>query len=154
MFDREDVEAAGEINCQICGKSECLKCKSSHPNYTCEEWKQRNTLNLQKLKIKQCPQCSNGITKNGAWNHLECRNCKAHICWKCLKFFGTSKECYDHLAKYCGGIFDPNDIYWSPFTYSSTICVNVVRLYLLIVLTKVHFYMNLSFKYHAVHINI
>lgn len=59
------------------------------------------------MGVRQCPKCKTGIIKNGGCNHMECRGCKAHICWKCFKIFATSKECYDHLARQCGGIFDP-----------------------------------------------
>lgn len=36
---------------------------------------------------------------------MTCLKCKSHICWNCLKPFKVAKECYDHLAKECGGIF-------------------------------------------------
>ena len=41
---------------------------------------------------------------------MECTNCKIHICWKCLKTFKTSTQCYDHLQKDHGGIYDPGYI--------------------------------------------
>jgi hypothetical protein len=87
---------------------ECLKCGESHSNYTCEEWKNRDNLkqHLSQLGVKQCPGCKTGIQKNGGCNHVECTNCKTHICWKCLATFNNGKACYDHLAKTCGGIFD------------------------------------------------
>jgi len=66
--------------------------------YTCDEWKDKDALNLDKLGIKKCPRCETGITKNGGCNHMECTSCKSHICWKCLKLFSTSKPCYDHLV--------------------------------------------------------
>lgn len=60
---------------------------------------------LKKLGIKKCPNCGEGIQKNEGCQHMTCLKCNSHICWNCLKFFKTSKECYDHLAKQCGGIF-------------------------------------------------
>ncbi len=61
---------------------------------------------MEKLGIKKCGNCKNGIQKNGGCNHISCK-CGAHVCWKCLKVFDDQKKCYDHLAKNCGGIFDP-----------------------------------------------
>jgi hypothetical protein len=86
-----------------------LVCEKSHKNYTCDEWKDKDNFkddSMKKLGIKRCPKCRRAIEKDGGCNHIHCR-CGAHICWKCLKYFDFSNDCYDHLAKACGGIFDP-----------------------------------------------
>lgn len=57
--------------------------------------------------MKRCPNCKTDIHKNEGCNRVYCVSCQTHICWKCLKAFNIPNNCYDHLVKECGGIFDP-----------------------------------------------
>ena len=90
----------------------CYQCKDFfHIGYSCEEYKQTKDPSyteqmLQKMGIKKCQKCKTPIQKDGGCNHVTCLKCHSHICWKCEKVFPNSPECYNHLAKVCGGIFD------------------------------------------------
>ena len=109
FLSSETKENDGTFECELCGKWYCMKCKQSHKGYTCEDWKFKlDDKALLALGIKKCPKCGIGIQKNEGCQHMECQNCHAHICWKCLKYFRKSDECYNHLAKECGGIFGRN----------------------------------------------
>ena len=92
--------------CSHCGVIICTKChKTFHNGLTCEmnagatnvdpsfeKWlhEDRNTR-------KRCPKCEAPIEKIGGCANVTCRQCRAHICWKCLAFFLTDQECYAHL---------------------------------------------------------
>lgn len=44
-----------------------------------------------------CPKhCGALIFKDGGCDHVSCP-CGAHICWTCMAFFESSKECYQHI---------------------------------------------------------
>lgn len=81
------------MSCDVCGRSWCQEClKEAHLGYTCKEWALSGELSedqLKKMGIKQCPNCKNGIEKSGGCNHMACKKCDTHICWKCLKAFKT-----------------------------------------------------------------
>ncbi len=64
-------------------------------------------MNLEKLNIRMCPKCGNGVQKNGGCLHMTCK-CGGQFCWTCGKAFNTAKECNDHLVKEHKGIFDSN----------------------------------------------
>ncbi|XP_061196390.1 uncharacterized protein LOC133204659 [Saccostrea echinata] len=99
----------GRIVCSACRTSMCSKCHVEyHSGISCamyqmengndetglREWMRRDPHNR-----KLCPNCFAGIEKNGGCQHMECRDCKSHICWICMEFFKTSRECYGHMNK-------------------------------------------------------
>jgi len=55
-----------------------------------EKWKKEKN-------VKYCPPSKVLIEKAYGCNHMNCTNCQAHICWVCLKTFGDSEACYQHL---------------------------------------------------------
>ena len=83
---------------------------------TCEAYKNRESGDTELRKWmgedrknrKNCPKCSAPIEKISGCQHMTCSQCKSHICWQCLKFFQTPKDCDDHLIKYHSGVFGPN----------------------------------------------
>lgn len=110
-----EVSDDGKIfTCSTCLTSICTNCATaSHEGLTCSqyksailgddafaEWKRKNN-------ARDCPKCGCTIQKSEGCNHMECKVCKAHICWVCMKVFGIGKETYDHMAREHGSIFDP-----------------------------------------------
>ncbi|KAK0643982.1 hypothetical protein B0T16DRAFT_416954 [Cercophora newfieldiana] len=104
---------ADMFTCPRCLTTVCTKCRDSHPGMTCAEHadiKSGGYAALEetkrKLGIKDCPRCKTSIEKIDGCNHVTCLGCQAHICWKCLGTFGSSRGCYDHLSLAHGGVFD------------------------------------------------
>lgn len=99
----------GRIVCGVCRVGMCNKCHVEYHNgmscamYQMEngndgsglrEWMRRDPNNR-----KLCPNCFAGIEKTGGCQHMECRDCKVHICWTCMKFFSSGPQCYGHMDK-------------------------------------------------------
>ena len=110
-----EVSDEGKLfTCFTCLTTICSRCGAvNHEGLTCEqnkkavltddafiEWKKKNG-------AKDCPRCGSTIQKSEGCNHMECRVCRSHICWKCMMIFANGKETYDHLAEAHDGIFDP-----------------------------------------------
>lgn len=115
IFEVERTHSDGDsFHCPMCNIAYCKLCRDDrHEGMSCTAYQRKKKGELSKdeaakMGIKTCGKCGNGIQKNKGCNHISCR-CGAHICWNCLKIFETSDECYDHLAKKCGGIFPGND---------------------------------------------
>ncbi|XP_044175028.1 ATP-dependent RNA helicase DEAH12, chloroplastic-like [Acropora millepora] len=93
--------------CGACSADICTSCHTqSHRGLTCamfksgrnveedfKEWMRKDPSNR-----KNCPQCNAPIEKNQGCNHMECSQCKAHMCWLCLGVFRTGHEVYDHQS--------------------------------------------------------
>lgn len=102
------------IVCSACLTSICTTCKViSHDGLTCEEFEDMNsegTMMFQKWlkgekETRPCPKCKTIIQKSYGCNHMECLQCKAHICWyeTCMRFFDSSRDCYAHMSSTHGG---------------------------------------------------
>ncbi|KAF2736038.1 hypothetical protein EJ04DRAFT_394014, partial [Polyplosphaeria fusca] len=98
------------FDCHSCLNSVCTAChQPMHEDITCEalkafkednvfkQWKQAND-------VRDCPNCSTPIQKTFGCNHMNCGNCRSHICWYCMKNFDTSEQVYRHLSSVHGGI--------------------------------------------------
>lgn len=101
------------FTCSECLIPTCTACHSPHPDMTCAEHKDHASGGREafeelkkKLGIKDCPKCKTAMEKTEGCNHMTCRGCGIHICWKCLDTFSTGGECYAHMNKKHGGIFD------------------------------------------------
>ena len=80
------------LNCPLCKKSYCLKCKVEwHKGMTCEENRKARTYdeNDQKFddyvkgnNFKQCPRCKRWVEKISGCNHISCR-CGSNFCYNC-----------------------------------------------------------------------
>ena len=80
------------LNCPLCKKSYCLKCKVEwHKGMTCEENQKAKTYdeNDQKFddyvkgnNFKQCPRCKRWVEKISGCNHILCR-CGSNFCYNC-----------------------------------------------------------------------
>ena len=110
-----EVSDDGKVfTCSTCLTCICTKCGAvSHEGLTCDQyknaileddafaaWKKNND-------AKDCPKCGCTIQKSEGCNHMECRACKAHICWVCMKVFDIGSQTYDHLKTEHGGFYDP-----------------------------------------------
>ena len=101
--------------CTHCGVSTCTKCHNTyHKGINCEQYKDRmeKSAELEEWMRKNtkcrkhCPKCDE---KNKGCNHIHCRQCSAHICWVCLKYFEDDNNCYRHLHDKHKGLWYQND---------------------------------------------
>ena len=110
-----EVSDDGKIfTCSTWLTSICTKCGAvSHEGLTCDqyksavigddafaEWKKKND-------ARDCPSCGCTIQKSEGCNHMECKACRAHICWVCMKVFAAGGDTYRHMSVEHGGIYDP-----------------------------------------------
>ena len=99
--------------CRKCSANICTKCHTTwHEGFdTCGAFKNRSSgdkefrkwMSGNKKNRKNCPKCQVPIEKSAGCQHVCCAQCKAHICWNCLKYFETSPSCYQHLHAKHGG---------------------------------------------------
>lgn len=102
------------FTCPTCLTPICTTCQiTSHDGMTCEVYKRVETEGneaFQKWKqendVKDCPVCKVPIEKAYGCNHMECRNCKAHICWACLETFDEGSKCYTHMQETHGSMYE------------------------------------------------
>jgi hypothetical protein len=100
------------VVCPDCHVATCSSCHEQHSGMSCADHKDRTSGAFEasqkfkaELGIQDCPKCKTAIEKTEGCNHMTCRVCGTHMCWKCLKVFRTANDTYDHLAKKHGGIF-------------------------------------------------
>jgi hypothetical protein len=62
-------------------------------------------LKTDPVNRKRCPKCRCGIEKKGGCNKIYCTLCKAHVCWKCMKYYPEADDCYRHLQKKHGSFY-------------------------------------------------
>ena len=91
--------------CGACLAEICTSCHAQwHDGLTCamfksekqvegvlKEWMMKDPRNR-----KNCPKCQTPIEKNAGCNHMECTQCKAHMCWTCMHVFPDGPAVYDH----------------------------------------------------------
>ncbi|XP_065062632.1 uncharacterized protein LOC135689367 [Rhopilema esculentum] len=118
VYKVSEPDNAKPFTCPKCFRKTCTACHNdAHVGFkSCTSWKEYNIFeyndNSHVLEwargknIRECPKCNNLIEENGGCMHVSC-NCGAHICWRCMKTFSSSGDCYDHLGR-CGGIFPGN----------------------------------------------
>ena len=106
----------GEFVCPQCHVQTCTKCGlPAHENHcyddSCKEKSNEDItkwLKADTLRRGLCPFCKTCIEKkdDSSCFHMTCKGCKKHVCWRCKEaYFSTGRECYNHLAQQCGGIF-------------------------------------------------
>ncbi len=102
-----------EYKCPLCDIFTCRNCHMSHEGMTCGMYRAQTNMD-EKLDswIKEdsenrayCPNCGEGLEKDGGCNRIECCTCKVHICWVCKDYFADSAICYQHLTTIHGGYF-------------------------------------------------
>nr|CDP22409.1 Putative protein of unknown function [Podospora anserina S mat+] len=101
----------GTFTCPNCLTPVCTTCFVSHQGMTCADHKfvsSGGDIALkeakQRLGIKDCPKCKTAMEKTDGCDHMTCGGCGTHICWNCLKTFGTGADCYAHMNRAHGGI--------------------------------------------------
>ena len=101
------------FTCTRCLIPTCTACHCPHPGMTCAESRDLASGGYEALKkiklelgIKDCPKCKTAMEKIDGCNHVTCRGCGTHICWVCLGTFNTGDQCYQHMNKMHGGVFD------------------------------------------------
>ncbi len=109
------VSDEGRIfTCSTCLTSICARCGAvNHEGLTCEQYKKAALSDdafiewKKKNGAKDCPKCGCTIQKSEGCNHMECRACRSHICWVCMRVFEKGADTYSHMAEYHGSIYDP-----------------------------------------------
>ena len=94
------------LNCPLCKKSYCLKCKTEwHTNKTCQEYQSEKSKTENDIKFeeyvkgnnfKQCPNCKRWVEKTIGCNHIKCR-CGTHFCYNCGKLMDDKHFCKGYL---------------------------------------------------------
>ncbi|XP_078365786.1 uncharacterized protein LOC144650025 [Oculina patagonica] len=96
-------------SCGACLAEICTSCHAQwHDGLTCtmfksekqvegrlKEWMMEDPRNR-----KNCPRCKTPIEKNEGCNHMECSQCKAHMCWLCMQVFPDGPAVYEH-QRFC-----------------------------------------------------
>ncbi|XP_060560623.1 uncharacterized protein LOC132720487 [Ruditapes philippinarum] len=100
--------------CPMCQVRICTSCHTQYHDglscfmyknagkekYEVDVWLRRDPVNR-----KRCPKCRCGIEKKGGCNKIYCTLCKAHVCWKCMKYYPEADDCYRHLQKKHGSFY-------------------------------------------------
>jgi hypothetical protein len=110
-----NTEKPRTFDCDGCLSSICTSChQNPHDGLTCEankalikavlegdeelaKWKKDND-------VRDCPKCGVPIEKAFGCNHMECISCRIHICWFCMKTFGSGGETYKHMERTHGNM--------------------------------------------------
>ena len=108
FYDRNEYH----LNCPLCKKSYCLKCKTEwHMGMSCEEYQreQKKDENDKKFEeyvkgnnFKQCPKCKRWVEKISGCDHISC-TCGAQFCYNCGQL---KQNIYDHGCPNCNGRFN------------------------------------------------
>ncbi|XP_064640668.1 uncharacterized protein LOC135495726 [Lineus longissimus] len=119
----KNEDAIAVFRCELCSVAVCSCCHSQHPGISCrinkkfkeEEASDEAVLRKWKAqdpkKHKTCPKCHIMIEKTVGCNRMDCDACKTTFCWLCLEIFRSHNDCYDHLTKAHGGIFEVHELY-------------------------------------------
>ncbi|CAD6593308.1 MAG: hypothetical protein ASARMPRED_007271 [Alectoria sarmentosa] len=101
------------FTCPTCLTPICTTCQiTSHDGMSCEVYKRVGTQGNDEFRkwkeendVKDCPVCKVPIEKSYGCNHMECGNCKTHICWVCLETFDEGSKCYGHMQELHGNFY-------------------------------------------------
>ena len=105
FYDKDEYH----LNCPLCKKSYCLKCKTEwHKLLTCEEYQMQRKMNdenemkfeeyVKGNKFKQCPNCKRWVEKISGCDHITC-TCGREFCYHCGKLYdinGSHKCNYNY----------------------------------------------------------
>ena len=93
------------FTCDACLAQTCTSCHVQwHDGLTCAMFKSEKQVEGRLVEWmmkdpsnrKKCPKCKAPIEKNQGCNHMECSQCRSHMCWLCLQVFPTGNDVYDH----------------------------------------------------------
>ena len=97
---------AFHLNCPLCRKSYCLRCKTEWHNFlTCEQYQmeKNNSTNEKKFEdfvkgnnFKQCPTCKRWVEKINGCDHITCL-CGTHFCYRCGEIRDALNP-YNHIC--------------------------------------------------------
>ena len=98
---KEEGHGGHELDCPVCKKHYCLRCKVPfHDGMTCEEYQVTHDVDkldaafyefAQGQKFKQCPHCAYWVERAEGCDHMRCR-CGNAFCYKCGGIYGAC-EC-------------------------------------------------------------
>ena len=101
------VTSTAELfKCPLCLCRICTACHIQyHDGMSCAMFKSAKSQTDSVVKWvkekpktrRQCPKCDVGIEKIDGCNNVHCKMCESHICWLCLRFYQSGRQCYDHI---------------------------------------------------------
>ncbi|KAF5708098.1 hypothetical protein FMUND_10746 [Fusarium mundagurra] len=101
------------FTCAACFTPTCTACHVSHLGISCSKNKGNSSGDIEELikakedlGVKDCPKCTTSIQKAEGCNHMTCTVCGMHICWVCLATFTEGNDCYTHMWRLHGGIYN------------------------------------------------
>ena len=104
------------VTCPSCLTPICTTCQvTAHDGMDCDTYRRVGTQGDEEFakwkrenadKVKDCPVCQVSIEKSFGCNHMECRNCGAHICWVCMETFDEGTKCYGHMQEVHGSMYE------------------------------------------------
>ncbi|KAG0704179.1 hypothetical protein DFH29DRAFT_981610 [Suillus ampliporus] len=107
--------------CPSCFSNICTSCHEDvHDGMSCAEYKRTGRLAEEERqteawiaaqggRVKKCPSCQALIEKIDGCNHMTCKLCQSHICWRCMGIF-TVDTIYTHMRNVHGTIHDENPV--------------------------------------------
>ncbi|KAI0675743.1 hypothetical protein C8Q78DRAFT_963217 [Trametes maxima] len=104
-----------QLRCPSCLARICAFCHvEAHEGLSCAGYKDQASGGEDSFRrwreengVKACPGCGTGLEKSGGCNHMQCRQCGAHMCWVCLQVFtetDSGEGVYSHMRRVHGGI--------------------------------------------------
>ena len=102
------TEGKSKSICSLCKIALCRKCHVEyHAGVSCEIYQHYKGIDdgLKEWIFEDpsnrglCPKCYIQIEKIGGCKHVQCTQCRGHICWTCKDFFDSRSQCYKHLLE-------------------------------------------------------
>ena len=80
------------LKCQICSQEMCYLCRNEwHEGKNCKEAMDIEFKKyVDRVEVKECPNCKSKIEKNEGCNHMTCSRCDYQFCWICLSKYSKN----------------------------------------------------------------
>lgn len=92
IIEDEFVE---EFECEICKRTNCVKCKTVHQGITCADYRSRMQNDVDYVRtedqvrnelaariVQPCPRCGIAVQRNGGCPNMTCTRCGTNFVWR------------------------------------------------------------------------